>query len=251
MLSIGWTGLLVPSLIRSIEAAFDQTDAGLGLVFLLYSLAYAAASFVGGPLTERCGRRVVIGGAALLHAAGIASLGVAPSWAAFVLLTIPAGLGAGVLDGGANGLFLDLFREGRGRAMNLLHFVFSVGALSAPLAIGALVEGGVAWEAVMIGSGVLPLLVAILFALVPVPSGRRRGHRSADRERSGGAQQDSGSALAGSLARPLVLLGLAIAAYVGSEVGVSNWLVRFLEPAPLTTATLRCRCTGRAWRSAA
>lgn len=238
MLSIGWTGLLVPSLIRSIEAAFDQTDAGLGLVFLLYSLAYAAASFVGGPLTERCGRRVVIGGAALLHAAGIASLGVAPSWAAFVLLTIPAGLGAGVLDGGANGLFLDLFREGRGRAMNLLHFVFSVGALSAPLAIGALVEGGVAWEAVMIGSGVLPLLVAILFALVSVPSGRRRGHRSADRERSGGAQQDSGSALAGSLARPLVLLGLAIAAYVGSEVGVSNWLVRFLEPAPLTTATL-------------
>jgi fucose permease len=34
------------------------------------------------------------------------------------------------------------------------------------------------------------------------------------------------------------LLGFAIAAYVASEVGVSNWVVRFLEPAPLTTATL-------------
>ena len=40
------------------------------------------------------------------------------------------------------------------------------------------------------------------------------------------------------LAGPLLLLGLAIAAYVASEIGVSNWLVRFLEPAPLTTATL-------------
>ena len=40
------------------------------------------------------------------------------------------------------------------------------------------------------------------------------------------------------LAGPLLLLGIAIAAYVASEVGVSNWLVRFLEPAPLTTATL-------------
>jgi fucose permease len=40
------------------------------------------------------------------------------------------------------------------------------------------------------------------------------------------------------LTGPLLLLGVAIAAYVGSEVGVSNWLVRFLEPAPLTTATL-------------
>ena len=40
------------------------------------------------------------------------------------------------------------------------------------------------------------------------------------------------------LAGPLLLLGIAIATYVGSEVGVSSWLVRFLEPAPLTTATL-------------
>ena len=40
------------------------------------------------------------------------------------------------------------------------------------------------------------------------------------------------------LSGPLLLLGIAIAAYVASEVGVSNWLVRFLEPAPLTTATL-------------
>jgi fucose permease len=30
---------------------------------------------------------------------------------------------------------------------------------------------------------------------------------------------------------------VAIAFYVASEVGVSSWLVRFLEPAPLTTAT--------------
>ena len=34
------------------------------------------------------------------------------------------------------------------------------------------------------------------------------------------------------LAGPLLLLGFAIAAYVASEVGVSNWIVRFLEPAP-------------------
>ena len=40
------------------------------------------------------------------------------------------------------------------------------------------------------------------------------------------------------LAGPLLLLGIAIAAYVASEVGVSNWIVRFLEPAPLATATL-------------
>jgi MFS transporter, FHS family, glucose/mannose:H+ symporter len=40
------------------------------------------------------------------------------------------------------------------------------------------------------------------------------------------------------VALPLALLGIAILTYVASEVGVSNWLVRFLEPAPLSTATL-------------
>jgi fucose permease len=41
----------------------------------------------------------------------------------------------------------------------------------------------------------------------------------------------------GRLAAPLLLLAFAIGCYVASEVGVSNWLVRFLEPAPLSTAT--------------
>jgi fucose permease len=66
-----------------------------------------------------------------------------------------------------------------------------------------------------------------------MPSGRRARVPTAA---SAGAPpaQPSGRLLSG----PLLLLGLAIATYVASEVGVSNWLVRFLEPAPLTTATL-------------
>ena len=39
-------------------------------------------------------------------------------------------------------------------------------------------------------------------------------------------------------AGPLLLLGIAIATYVACEIGISSWLVRFLEPAPLSTATL-------------
>ena len=57
LLVIGWTGLLVPSLIRSIKLTFDVTDAGIGLFYLLYSIFYATGSFGGGPATERLGRR--------------------------------------------------------------------------------------------------------------------------------------------------------------------------------------------------
>ena len=234
LLAIGWTGLLIPSLIRSIEVTFGQTDAGIGIVYLAFALAYGAGSFGGGSLTERLGRRLVLGGAVLVHALGVAGLGLAPTWAVFVVAAMTAGAGAGCLDGGANGLVLDVYREGRGRAMNLLHVAFGVGALAAPLIVGMLVEGGVPWQAIAVGTGAIVSLLAVAYAIVPMPSGRR-----ANEAASAGAPAAPGG-LRGRrlLAGPLLLLGIAIATYVASEVGVSNWLVRFLEPAPLTTATL-------------
>ena len=232
LLSVGWTSLLIPSLIRSIEATFQQTDAGIGVIYLVYAIAYMSGSFGGGTLTERFGRRLVVGGAVLVHAAGIAGLGLAPTWTAFAAVAVVAGLGAGALDGGANGLVLDVYREGRGRAMNLLHMSFSIGALTAPLVVGILVEGGLPWQNIAIATGAVLALLAIAYAVIPMPSGRRATE---------GAAADAvpvGSGGRSLLAGPLLLLGIAIATYVASEVGVSNWIVRFLEPAPLTTATL-------------
>ena len=233
-LAIGWTGLLIPSLIRSIEATFGQTDAGLGIVYLVYALAYASASFGGGPLTERLGRRPVLGVAVLATGIGAAGLGLAATWAAFVIAALVAGAGAGCLDGGVNGLVLDVYREGRGRAMNLLHTCFSVGALAAPLIVGALVGSGVAWQAVAIGTGTVIALLAAAYAVVPMPSGRRTADDATHRLPPATSDPGGRRLLSG----PLLLLGIGIATYVASEVGVSNWLVRFLEPAPLTTATM-------------
>lgn len=234
LLAIGWTGLLIPSLIRSIEATFGQTDAGIGLVYLVYALAYALGSFGGGALTERLGRRLVLGGAVLVTGSGAAGLGLAPTWPWFVVAALMLGTGAGCLDGGANGLVLDVYREARGRAMNLLHMSFSVGALAAPLVVGALVGGDVPWQTVALGTGVVVALLAVAYVLVPMPSGRRMAEAAGTRDQ---VPSDGGGGRM-LLAGPLLLLGIAIAAYVASEVGVSNWIVRFLEPAPLSTATL-------------
>ena len=240
LFAIGWTGLLIPSLVRSIEATFVQTDAGVGGLFLAFSLAYATGSFGGGHLTERIGRRRVLGGAVLVHGLGLAGLGLAPSWGLFVLAAMTAGIGAGSLDGGSNGLVLDVYRERRGRAMNLLHMSFSVGAFVAPVLVGTLVEGGVPWQSITIAAGLLVAFLAIPYALVPMPSGRRVAEdaSAATTPRAAGGDPGEATAPRRLLAGPLLLLGIAIAIYVACEIGVSNWLVRFLEPAPLTTATL-------------
>ena len=136
-------------------------------------------------------------------------------------------------------MFLDLFRSGRGRALNLLHLFFSLGALTAPLAVGPLVDNGVAWQPIVVASGFLAVPLAVAFGFVAMPGGRRSSTPDAAEVPAAAAPEAVGAAQRPStrLALPIILLGLAIGCYVASEIGVSNWLVRFLEPAPLTVAT--------------
>jgi len=224
MLLVGWTGLLVPSLIRSIEPAFDQTDAGIGVFFFVVAAASVGGSMAGGLLTERIGRRVVLPFAVALIALGLTGMATVPTWGLFLALAIPFGFGSGAIDGGMNGLVLDLYPDGRGRALNLLHLFFSLGALASPLAIGRLVEAGASWQTIIIGTGVVAIPLAILFAVVAMPSGRHARSAGTATVRVG-------------LSVPLIALAVALACYVASEIGVSNWLVRFLETASIGLAT--------------
>jgi fucose permease len=226
-LLIGWSGLLVPSLIRSIERDFGQSDAGLGIYYLLYAITYASGSLGGGVVTERLGRRRVLALAAVSHGAGMAVLGMVPTWGIVLAAAIPAGLGAGALDGGVNGLILDLYPGSRGRALNTLHLFFSLGALASPLVVGQLVDAGVAWQSLVVVTAVAAVPVAVLYAVAALPHGR---HAAVPR-----AGPRTSNPIA--LTWPLLTLEVAIACYVASEVGVSDWLVRFLDSVPLGSAT--------------
>ncbi len=221
---VGWSGLLVPSLIRSIEPDLDQTDAGIGIYFFVNSIAYVGGSILGGLSTERFGRRAVLPTALLLLAVGLVGLATAPSWLAFLAFGVPFGLGAGAIDGGTNGLILDLYPTSRGRSLNLLHLCFSIGSLASPLVVGRLVENGVGWQSIIFGTALAALPLAVLIAAAGQPSGRH-------------ARTGEGRTAPIGLALPLVALAVAIALYVGSEVGVSNWLVRFLDSASIGLAT--------------
>lgn len=228
---IGWSGVLVPSLVPSLERAYAQSDAGLALFYLLFALAYATGGVVGGALSDRLGRRVTLPLAAITLAVGLAGLGLAPAWLVVLASSAPFGLASGALDGGVNGLFLDL-HAGRGGPLNLLHVFYSLGALGAPLAIAALLAVGAPWPTVILATAASAVLVGGYLKSVGLPQGRRHGER--------GVAAEPGDRRPLALTAPLVLLGLAIAAYVASAIGVSSWLVRFLSftSAPIATAGL-------------
>jgi len=220
----------VSSLIRSIEHDFRVSDATFGLLYFLGALCYTAGAFGGGLIAERVGRRIVLSTAAILLGLGLGGEGAAPSWIALILAATAVNVGAGAIDGGVNGLFLDLYRHARGGALNLLHLFFSVGAFVAPLAVGLALTAHVPWRAVLLVTAACCLPLAALLSRVAMPAGRRDSETERRAERT-----DRAGAEASLL--PFAGLALSIGLYVATETGVSSWVVRFLAGAPVETAT--------------
>jgi fucose permease len=167
---------------------------------------------------------------------GLLAAAMAPSWSVFVAAAVPMGAGGGAIDGGMNGVVLAVTEDGHGRALNLLHLFFSIGALSSPLVAGRIVAASVPWELLLAVSGVVAVMIGIALAVTPMPSGRRSATRKAP-PRPGGLTPSPTPAPAG-VRLPFVLLAVAIACYVAAEIGVSNWIVAFLDEVPVEVATL-------------
>ncbi len=231
---IGWRGLLVPSLILLVEPSFGQTDAGMGAYFLVTALAYATGSLAGGRLIRVRGARLILPSAAVLMAAGLLVQGFTGAWSVFALAGIIVSAGASTADVGINALVLDLFPHSRGRALNLLHVSYGVGALSAPLFLAFLVGVGVPWPWLVTGTGVAVLVAAgALAATVPaapvvIEAARHPGD---------GTTGVAAASAARRLPRFLLVMAVAVSCYVAAEAGVSDWLVRYLHDLPLTLAS--------------
>jgi len=240
---VGWSMLLVPSLIRDIRDEFGQTDAGFGLLYLAASLAFATGAFLSGALAGRVGRRAILPAAVLLLAAGLVTQGFAPEWPLLIVGAALAGGGAGTVDAGVNSVVMDLSVTGRGDALSRLHLFYSLGALAAPLALGMLLSAGVDWRVPMLVTSLVALALAGPLRLVGTVPPRAR---TAPAEAGPGAVEADAAAVAGrpvgaarpSLRVPLAALAIAVACYVAAEAGVSSWLVAFLANEPLSTATL-------------
>jgi FHS family glucose/mannose:H+ symporter-like MFS transporter len=237
---LGWRGLLVPSLVRSIEPAFGRTDADVGSYFFLTAISYAAGSLIGARLIRSLGERRVLSGAALLMALGLVIQSATTSWLVFAAAGISASLGAATSDMGLNALVLDLFPHARGRALNLLHVMYSAAALSAPLVLAFAVEAGMAWQTAFAGTAVAAVAIALLLLVyVPADPAAVGGVAASASVARRGSPISAGASLApGSRRLPpfLLLLALALACYVGAESGTSDWLVRYLAALPLAVA---------------
>jgi len=183
-----------------------------------------AAIFVGlvvgilatGPLADRLGAKPFAIAGNVFVGAGLAVLGLAPSYAAVLAAAFIMGLGAGVLDMVLSPIISALQPERRAAAMNWLHSFYCVGAVGTILAGSLALRLGWGWRSISLCLIALPALVGVGFAALRVPPLVAEGQ---ERMR-----------LRLLIRRPYFLAALAAIFFVGgTELAMAQWLAAYAE----------------------
>lgn len=189
----------------SLSTLRERTGASIseiGSLFLALQLGFIIGSVVAGRVLDRVDGHRLYATGFILVALALMTLPIATSLPALWCVMVSIGLAASVSDVTANTLLMWHLGEHVGRAMNLLHFSFGVGALIAPVVVALGVDA-----AARIG-GVAAIVMALWALSVhsPIaPSVRRDDQSTATR-------------------RVLGIAAVFFFVYVGVEIGFSGWI---------------------------
>ncbi|AEJ61530.1 major facilitator superfamily MFS_1 [Spirochaeta thermophila DSM 6578] len=205
-------GATLPLLIRTFGWSYLES----GLVMGAGSVSFFIATFFAGRIASTVGLSRLFRGGFVLAAGGLLLFARWPSMWVNVFVNALMSLGFGAVEIGANLTMLQLEKDGSGRAMNVLHAAFAIGAILGPVATGALLQAGIPWNLVYRGMAVLFLVLwMVMERLNPsrfdIP---RADHDIHPRE--------------ALIREPVYWLGfLTLCLYVGAELGVSNWVAEY------------------------
>ena len=213
-------GVLVAIIGASLPRILDDfgwSYSATGAVLAAGSAGYFVAAFLTGLLVRRLGPKRVIVAASCLQALGLVLFGCRPSVGVNLALRVLTGVGLGALEVVVNYSVVRMGRDGNGRAMNLMHAAFAVGAVVGPMGIGAILSAGIAWQAAYRVMAGVALALAGVFAILPF------GRVAED-----GDSPEPGQPVLRLLTRPLLAMSsLILLLYVGTEIGVTMWVAEY------------------------
>ena len=192
------------------------TNEQLGRLASVTFIGLVAAILFTGPLADRFGPKpfTIIGN--VLIALGLLLMGLAPGYTTLCIAMCVMGAGAGILDMVLSPIVSALQPHHRAAAMNWLHSFYCTGAAVTVLAGASVLRFGMGWRSLSLGLALMPLLVAVAFMFMHMPSLVAEG---GERTR-----------LRHLLRRPYFLIALA-AIFLGgaTEVGLAQWLPAYAE----------------------
>jgi len=203
---------LGPSL-PSLAAHVGQPVATVGAQFAAFSLGTVLVQLAAPPLGARFGQRAVLGLGAMLLGLGMIGESLSGSLALLLAFALLAGLGFGCVLVAGVLLVTRLYPERGASALNLVNLFFGVGAIIGPLVAELARARFGAPEAALILGAIVLIALAPLLALA-----------------SEAAVVAGQAAAAGPVPwGTVLLLGLLLLVYSGTEIAVGGWATLYLE----------------------
>ncbi|MFZ0516382.1 MAG: MFS transporter [Acidobacteriaceae bacterium] len=166
MFVFGIVLLLMGSLLPTLK--FGVARSGSLGSFPLIGILLATALV--GPVLDKLGAKAALAVALALIASALAAIPSLGTYSALAVAALIYGLGAGVLNAATNTLVSGLNASGRGAALNLLGFSFSLGALAVPLLM-SLTRGRFSSATVLyiLAAASAAILLSVLMQEFPAP----------------------------------------------------------------------------------
>ncbi|BAY86308.1 hypothetical protein NIES267_58140 [Calothrix parasitica NIES-267] len=207
----GGLGVLIPSIIET----YNLTSANITLIFLSQATGYIFAALSSSILSSRMGlaKTLLIASTSLTFALIIYAS--SPYWWLMVAAGSFLGLGIGLIDAGINSYIAN---RNQADLMGWLHGFYGIGALLGPAVATTSLALGLFWRSVyLVFAGVVGLLIiGMLWVVISDYKPLTKRIKKSDTTASANLGQ--------ALKTPTVLLaGLLLAVYVGTEASVGNW----------------------------
>jgi fucose permease len=206
---------VVAAMLGTLMPTFNLTPEQNANIALAQALGLVLASLSAGPLVDNKGKKV-----ALVLSLGLIALALylipnsGGDYTKLRMYLFLLGFGGGILVTAGNALASDVNEERRASTLNFLNLFFGLGGLATPFIAANLLGGDAVRLAYL--AAIMTTLVFLFHIMTPMPAPT-------------GARGFKMSEAGVVLSRPaLWLLALFLFLYVAAEVGVWNWLAKYL-----------------------
>jgi fucose permease len=211
----GGLGVLLPSIL----ATYHLTPATITALFFSQISGYSITALTSSLLSHRIGLAFMLLLAALSITSALCIYAATAHWVIMVLTGTLLGLGIGLIDAGINTYMAQ--NQLNASLMGQLHGFYGIGALSGPTIATALLGMGISWRAAYwVFAGIVSLLVIGLIWVVV----QRVSLMALPTATHSGRAQSAKLNLQVALKTPTILVaGLLLLIYVGTEAALGNW----------------------------
>ncbi len=217
----GWIGPFLPQISRVTNLPIQQA----GLVVSALSAGYFVSVLVAGEISQRVSAQKILIASMVLFGAGLVALAAASGLTGLLSGGFLLGLSNGGIDVGANTVIVVLNRDRLASALNYLHVLFGVGALTGPMIVSAAFATHTPYRWIFDAGAFACAAIALRIATIP------------DLEAHTIAESDGGFIAMAS--RPLIwAISSVMFLYVGAEAGIGAWLFLYLRSASNLGAAL-------------